>query len=57
MIGDIALVGGEEFRTGCEEMDLEIMKSCGQDPANVLIIPTAAVTGPEKASRLSLIHI
>ena len=51
MIGDIALVGGEEFRAGCEEMDLEIMKSCGQDPANVLIIPTAAVTGPEKASR------
>ena len=46
MIGDIALVGGEEFRAGCEEMDLEIMRACGQDPANVLIIPT-----------LSLIHI
>ena len=50
MIGDIALVGGEEFRNGCEEMDLNIMKSSGQNPANVLIIPTAAVTGPEKAS-------
>ena len=50
MIGDIALVGGEEFRTGCEEMDLNIMQSSGQNPVNVLIIPTAAVTGPEKAS-------
>ena len=50
MIGDIALVGGEEFRNGCEEMDLNIMKSSGQNPANVSIIPTAAVTGPEKAS-------
>jgi cyanophycinase len=42
MAGDIALVGGNEFRTGCEGMDLEILRASGQDPARVLVIPTAA---------------
>ena len=50
MPGDIGLVGGEEFRVGCEEMDREIMRASGQDPARVVVIPTAAVTGPEKAA-------
>ena len=50
MPGDIGLVGGEEFRVGCEDMDREIMRASGQDPARVVIIPTAAVTGPEKAA-------
>ena len=56
MPGEIALVGGEEFRRGCEEMDLEIMRSSDQDPARVLIIPTAAVTGPAKAANDGVTH-
>ena len=40
------MVGGEEFRVGCEEMDREIMRVSGQQPAQVLVLPPAAVTGP-----------
>lgn len=50
MAGVFGLVGGEEFRAGCEAMDREIMKASGQDPARVVVIPTAAVTGPAKAA-------
>ena len=56
MAGEIGLVGGEEFRVGCEEMDLEIMRASGQDPARVLIIPTAAITGPAKAANDGVTH-
>ena len=56
MPGDIGLVGGEEFRRGCEEMDQEIMRVSGQSPARVLIIPTAAVTGPAKAANDGVTH-
>ena len=56
MAGEIALVGGEEFRVGCEDMDREIMRSSGQQPARVLIIPTAAVTGPAKAANDGVVH-
>ncbi|MSQ06638.1 MAG: hypothetical protein EXR54_00895 [Dehalococcoidia bacterium] len=42
MAGEIALVGGNEFRVGCEEMDREILRASGQDPARVLVVPTAA---------------
>ena len=56
MPGEIALVGGEEFRAGCEGMDLEIMRASGQDPARVLVIPTAAVTGPAKAANDGVTH-
>ena len=56
MPGEIGLVGGEEFRVGCEEMDREIMRASGQDPARVVIIPTAAVTGPEKAANDGVRH-
>ena len=56
MSGEIALVGGNEFRTGCEDMDREIMRASGQNPARVLIIPTAAVTGPAKAANDGVIH-
>lgn len=56
MTGDIALVGGEEFRVGCEDMDREIMRASGQDPARVLIIPTAAVSGPAKAANDGVVH-
>ena len=56
MAGEIGLVGGEEFRPGCEDMDREIMRAPGQDPAQVLIIPTAAVTGPAKAANDGVTH-
>ena len=56
MPGKIALVGGEEFRVGCEEMDREVMRASGRDPANVIIIPTAAVTGPAKAANDGVTH-
>ena len=56
MAGDIGLVGGEEFRVGCEEMDREIMRASGQEPARVVVIPTAAVTGPEKAANDGVRH-
>ena len=56
MAGIIGLVGGEEFRVGCEEMDQEIMAASGQDPARVVVIPTAAVTGPTKAANDGVTH-
>ena len=56
MSGQIALVGGEEFRPGCEEMDREIMRASGKDPAKVVVVPTAAVTGPAKAANDGAIH-
>ena len=56
MAGTIALVGGDEFRVGCEEMDREVMRASGKDPAGVIIIPTAAVTGPAKAANDGVTH-
>ena len=56
MAGTIALVGGDEFRVGCEEMDREVMQASGQDAARVIIIPTAAVTGPAKAANDGVTH-
>ena len=56
MAGLMALVGGEEFRQYCKEMDQEIMRATGKDPARVVVIPTAAVTGPAKAANDGVIH-
>ncbi len=56
MAGQICLVGGEEFRTGCEEMDRQIMQAAVQTPTRVLVIPTAAVTGPAKAANDGVTH-
>ena len=60
MSGQIALVCGEEFRPGCEEMDREIMRASGKDPATnpvrVVVVPTAAVTGPAKAANDGATH-
>ncbi len=56
MAGTIVLAGGDEFRVGCEEMDREVMQASGKDPASVVIIPTAAVTGPAKAARDGVTH-
>ena len=56
MAGTIVLAGGDEFRVGCEEMDREVMRASGKDPASVIIIPTAAVTGPAKAANDGVTH-
>ena len=56
MAGLMALVGGEEFRQYCKEMDQEIMRATGKDPARVVVIPTAAVTGPAKAANDGVTH-
>lgn len=42
MEGRIALVGGDEFREGCESMDEAILTATGKSIPTVLIIPTAA---------------
>lgn len=56
MSGAIVLAGGDEFRVGCEEMDREVMRASGRDQARVLIVPTAAVTGPAKAANDGVTH-
>ena len=42
-MGRIALVGGDEFREGCEGMDEAILAAMGKPTPLTLIIPTAAV--------------
>ena len=51
MSGYVALVGGDEFRTGCEAMDRTILDATGQSQPTVLVIPTAAAQqNPSKAA-------
>lgn len=42
MSGRLALVGGDEFRSGCESMDAAILEATGKSSPVVLIVPTAA---------------
>ena len=56
MAGGIVLAGGDEFRSGCEEMDGYILKSTGAEPARVLVLPTAAETDPHKAASDGVKH-
>ena len=56
MPGGIVLAGGEEFRPGCEEMDSFILRATGSARAKLLILPTAAVTGPQKAASDGVRH-
>ena len=57
MAGIMALVGGDEFRRHCREMDGEIMQAAGRHPARVVVIPTAAAhAGPEKAAQDGVTH-
>lgn len=57
MTGIMALVGGDEFRQNCREMDREIMAAAGRHPARVVVIPTAAAhSGPEKAAQDGVTH-
>ena len=51
MAGPIALVGGDEFRPGCEDMDRVILDSAGVERPSLLIVPTAAAAeNPSKAA-------
>jgi cyanophycinase len=56
MPGEIILAGGEEFRPGCEEMDRLILEATGAESPRVVIVPTAAVTGPQKAAADGVRH-
>ena len=42
MSGAIALVGGDEFRQGCEEMDRAVLEASGVSTPSLLVLPTAA---------------
>ena len=42
MTGPIALVGGDEFRVGCEPMDRALLEATGLERPRVLVLPTAA---------------
>ena len=51
MAGRIALVGGDEFRAGCEAMDDAILEATERERPKVLVIPTAAADqNPAKAA-------
>ena len=51
MGGLIALVGGDEFRPGCEDMDRAILAASGVPHPSVQIVPTAAAfENPSKAA-------
>ena len=51
MDGRIALVGGDEFRPGCEEMDRIILRAAGVERPSLLVLPTAAADqNPSKAA-------
>ena len=56
MAGLIALVGGDEFRRYCSDMDQEILAATGKEQARVVVLPTAAVTGPVKAAHDGVTH-
>ncbi|MDE2844866.1 MAG: Type 1 glutamine amidotransferase-like domain-containing protein [Chloroflexota bacterium] len=56
MAAPIALVGGDEFRRYCGEMDQEIMAATGKNSARVVVLPTAAVNGPVKAAHDGVTH-
>ncbi len=56
MEGNIILAGGDEFRRDCVAMDRHILSSFAKDRPRVLIVPTAAVTGPQKAANDGVVH-
>ena len=53
MSGKIALVGGDEFRPACVDMDVDLIAASGVERPRTLIIPTAAAQErPELAGSL-----
>ena len=57
MPGAIALVGGDEFLPGCEEMDSSILAVTGKQEPEVLVVPTAATAHPEMAASNGTNHL
>lgn len=56
MTGKIALVGGDEFRSSCIDMDAALVEITGVQHPNVLIVPTAAVERPSLAAKNGIQH-
>ena len=57
MSGRLALVGGDEFRPGCEAMDEAILRATGKASAVVLVVPTAAAfERPDRAAQNGVEH-
>ena len=57
MTGTLALVGGDEFRRGCESMDETILRATGKSSPVVLIVPTAAAfENPARAADNGVRH-
>lgn len=57
MSGRLALVGGDEFRSGCESMDAAILAATGRSSPVVLIVPTAAAfENPARAADNGVRH-
>ncbi len=51
MAGAIALVGGDEFRPGCEKMDRALLEATGVPRPALLVVPTAAAfENPSRAA-------
>ena len=42
MFNRLVLAGGDEFRDGCEDMDISILKATGKKNPKVFIVPTGA---------------
>ena len=57
MPGRLALVGGDEFRPGCEQIDEAILAATGKTSPVVLVIPTAAAfENPGRAAENGVRH-
>ena len=55
--GRLALVGGDEFRSGCESMDAAILAATGNSSPVALIVPTAAAfENPARAADNGVRH-
>ncbi len=57
MAGRLLLVGGDEFRPGCEEMDATVLRATGKSRPSVVILPTAAASErPQRAADNGVRH-
>ena len=57
MSGAIALVGGDEFRPGCEDMDRAVLEASGVASPRLLVVPTAAAReNPARAAANGVRH-
>lgn len=53
----LALVGGDEFRPHCQEMDTALLQAAGRQRPRVVILPAAAAhSGPQKAATDGVAH-